>query len=68
LITFDGGVLPQAVMSRSEHHELGTTRAEEVVGSGNPFGVSDLVLAAVVRIATDPGVFKPAMYQPASGA
>jgi toxin-antitoxin system PIN domain toxin len=60
VITFDVGVLLQAFMPLAEHHELCRTRVETVVDAGEPFAVSDIVLAAVVRIATNPRVFKPA--------
>lgn len=60
MITFDVGVLLQAFMPLSEHHERCRTRVEAVMDSGEPFGVSEIVLAAVVRIATNPKVFRPA--------
>jgi uncharacterized protein len=58
--TFDVGVLLQAFMPLSKHHERCRTRVEAVMDSGEPFGVSDIVLAAVVRIATNGKVFRPA--------
>lgn len=59
MITFDVNVLLQAFMPRSPHHARCRLLVEEVVQAGEPFGVSELVLAAVVRIATNPRVFKP---------
>lgn len=60
MITFDVNVVLQAFMPHSPNHALCRELVESVANSGEAFGVSDLVLAAVVRIATNPKVFKPA--------
>jgi toxin-antitoxin system PIN domain toxin len=59
VIAFDVNVLLQAFMPRSPHHERCRALVEEVANAGAPFAVSEIVLAAVVRIATNPRVFKP---------
>lgn len=59
MIAFDVNVLLQAFMPLSPHHERCRTLVEGVANAGKHFAVSDLVLAAVVRIATNPRVFKP---------
>jgi uncharacterized protein len=59
LILFDVNVLLQAFMPLSPHHALCRQLVEETVETQEAFGVSDLVLSAVVRIATNPKVFKP---------
>jgi uncharacterized protein len=59
VIAFDVNVLLQAFMPLSPHHKRCRTLVEEVANAGEPFAVSDLVLAAVIRIATNPKVFKP---------
>jgi toxin-antitoxin system PIN domain toxin len=59
VITFDVNVLLQAFMPLSPHHERCRGLVEEVANAGEPFAVSDLVLAAVIRISTNPKVFKP---------
>lgn len=59
MVLFDVSVLLNACTPRSPHHELCRESVEELLSRGEPFGVSDLVLAAVVRLATNPRVFNP---------
>ena len=60
MILFDVSVLLPACMPRAPSHARCRALVEEVASADGPFAVSDLVLAAVVRIATNPKVFKPA--------
>lgn len=59
MVLLDVSVLLNACTPRSPHHELCRESVEELLSRGEPFGVSDLVLAAVVRLATNPRVFNP---------
>jgi toxin-antitoxin system PIN domain toxin len=64
VIAFDVNVLLQAFMPLSPHHARCRSVVQEVLGSGAGIGVSELVLAAVVRIATNPRVFRPPASTP----
>src|SRR5437762_10009043 len=57
MILCDVSVLLSAGMSESPHHEVCLARLEEVL-EADGFAVSELILAAVVRIATNPRVWK----------
>jgi uncharacterized protein len=59
MVLCDVGVLLQAAMSKSAHHELCRRRTAAMIGDGRSFAVSELILAAVVRIATNPRAFDP---------
>ena len=55
----DVSVLLNASAPEAEHHALCYGCIRELGASNEPFGVSELVLAAVVRLATNPRVFRP---------
>ena len=57
MVLCDVSVILSAGMSESPHHAVCLERLEEVL-DGERFAVSELVLAAVVRIATNPRVWK----------
>jgi hypothetical protein len=46
-------------MKKSPRHAVCRREIQRLVSDGKPFAVSELILAAVVRIATNPKVFKP---------
>lgn len=60
MILFDVSVLLPAFMPGAASHPRCRSLVEEVANEEEPFAVSELVLAAVVRIATNPRVFRPA--------
>ena len=59
MILCDVGVLLAAMMEHSPHHQACFAPVERLRMRGSPHAVSELILAAVVRIATNPKVFKP---------
>jgi uncharacterized protein len=59
VILTDVNVLLYAMMERSAHHEVCRAELERARERPQTLAVSDLVLAAVVRIATNPKVFRP---------
>ncbi|MBN1653066.1 MAG: type II toxin-antitoxin system VapC family toxin [Deltaproteobacteria bacterium] len=59
MILCDVNVLLYALIEQSEHHKRCLRLLEDLRRGGQRFGVSELVLAAVIRIATNPKVFKP---------
>lgn len=59
MILFDVNVLLQAFMPGAPAHARCRALVEDVIETEAHFGVSEIVLAAVVRIATNPRVFKP---------
>jgi uncharacterized protein len=59
MVLCDVSVLLQAAMKKSPHHALCRRRVNSLLGGGEPFAVAELILAAVVRIATNPKAFKP---------
>ena len=59
MVLCDVNVLLYALIERSEHHARCLRLLEDLRRGGERFGVSELVLAAVVRIATNPKVFRP---------
>lgn len=61
MILCDVSVVLSAGMPESPHNTICRERLEGLLGAGEPFAVSELVLASVVRIATNPRVWtKPA--------
>ena len=64
MVLHDVSLVLSAGMPESPHHAVCRERLEGLLGSGDTFALSDLVLAAVVRIATNPRVWK----KPASAA
>jgi hypothetical protein len=59
VILCDVGVLLQAMVERSPHHALCRRELERLRATPREMGLSELVLAAVVRIGTNPRVFQP---------
>lgn len=59
MILFDVNVLLNAHREEQAHHEVARTLLEEVVGDPAPFGVSELVLSAFVRVATHRRALNP---------
>jgi hypothetical protein len=59
MVLCDVSVLLQAAMSRSPHHVVCRRGVDTLLNAGRPFAVSELILAAVVRIATNARAFKP---------
>ena len=57
MILFDVNVLLNAHRSGQAHHAVARELLEEVVNAPAPFALSDLVLTAFVRIATNPRAF-----------
>lgn len=58
MILFDVNVLLNAHRSGQEHHRVARALLETVVNAPAPFALSELVLSAFVRIATDPRAFR----------
>jgi toxin-antitoxin system PIN domain toxin len=58
MILCDVSVVLSAGMPESPHHRVCKERVGELVDGGVPFALSDLVLASVVRIATNARVWK----------
>lgn len=59
MILCDVGVLLSAMIERSPHHETCRRHLEQLRRDDRPHALADLVLAAVVRIATNPKLFRP---------
>lgn len=59
MILCDVGVLLHAMIRRAEHHEVCRREVERLRSTPREMAVSELVLAAVVRIGTNPRVFRP---------
>ena len=59
MILCDVGVLLHAMIQRSSHHELCRQELERLRSNPHEMAVSELVLAAVVRIGSNPRVFQP---------
>jgi len=57
VILFDVNVLLNAHRSGQEHHAVARELLQDVVNAPAPFALSELVLAAFVRIATNPRAF-----------
>lgn len=60
MILCDVNVILYALMERSAHHALCKRELERLRRTPREMAVSDLVLSAVLRIATNPRVFRPA--------
>ncbi len=60
MILCDVNVLLYAMVEATPHHERCLAEVESLRRGTEAIGVSELVLAAVVRIATNPKVFRPA--------
>jgi toxin-antitoxin system PIN domain toxin len=58
MILCDVGVLVSAGMRDSPHHRVCREAVESLLAGSEGYAVSDLVLAAVVRISTNPKVWK----------
>lgn len=59
MVLCDVNVLLYGMIESSEHHERCHGMLVDLRSSGNRFAVSELVLAAVYRIATNAKVFRP---------
>lgn len=59
MVLFDVNVLLYAFIPQSDHHQQCRKIVGDVLAGEEAFGLSELVLAAVVRIATNKKVFKP---------
>jgi uncharacterized protein len=57
VILFDVNVLLNAHRSSQEHHDVARKLLETVVNASAPFALSELLLTAFVRIATNPRAF-----------
>jgi uncharacterized protein len=58
MVLCDVNVILGAGMAESPHHRICRDLVEELLDGGRSFACSELVLAAVVRIATNPRVWK----------
>jgi toxin-antitoxin system PIN domain toxin len=59
VILCDVGVLLNAMVERSAHHEVCRRELERLRARPGEMAVCDLVLAAVLRIGSNPRVFRP---------
>lgn len=59
MILCDVGVLLHAMVQRSPHHDVCRRELERLRSSPREMALSELVLAAVVRIGTNPRVYQP---------
>jgi toxin-antitoxin system PIN domain toxin len=59
VILCDVGVLLNAMVERSPHHEACRRALERLRSTPEEMASSELILAAVVRIGTNPRVFRP---------
>jgi len=59
VILCDVGVYLNALIERAPHHEVCRMAVEQMRANPSEAAVSELVLAAVVRIGTNPKVFRP---------
>lgn len=59
MILFDVNVLLWAQREELEHHRRAKAFVDGVLAADTAFGVSELVLSAVVRISTHPSIFSP---------
>lgn len=68
MILFDVNVLLNAHRPEQEHHRVALELVERIVNDPAPFAISETVLAAFVRIATNPRAFKtPTPWETAFG-
>lgn len=59
MILCDVGVLLHAMVQRSAHHEVCRRELERLRSNPRELAVNELILAAVVRIGTNPRVYQP---------
>jgi len=59
MVLCDVNVLLYACTPQSEHHALCREALVDLGSGDEPFAISELILAAVVRIATNPRAFDP---------
>jgi len=59
VILCDVGVLLQAMVAKAAHHELCRRELEGLRSRPREMAVNELILAAVVRIGTNPRLFQP---------
>jgi len=59
MVLCDVSVLLHALFAQSQEHARCKKELDRLVASGEDFGVSDQVLAAVLRVGTNPKVFRP---------
>ena len=59
LVFCDVNVLLNAHLPRLKHHAVCRAAVLDVLARDEPFAISELVLAAVVRLATNPRIFQP---------
>ena len=59
MILCDVGVLLHAMIRKASHHEICRRELDRLRSNPRDLAVSELVLAAVVRIGTNPRLFKP---------
>jgi toxin-antitoxin system PIN domain toxin len=59
MILCDVNVYLFGYFEQSKHHDVCYTRLSQLLTKDEPFAVSELVLAAVVRIGSNPKLFKP---------
>ena len=59
MVLCDVNVLLYACTSQSAHHRLCREVVLKLGANGEPFAFSELILAAVVRLATNPRIFDP---------
>lgn len=59
MVLCDVNVLIYGMIEQSEHHARYRDMLEQLRRSGDRFAVSELILAAVYRITTNPRVFRP---------
>lgn len=60
MVLCDVNVLVYAMIKSTPHHALARRAVDELRASGERIAVSELVLAALVRITTHPKIFRPA--------
>lgn len=59
MVLCDVNVLLYACTSQSSHHQVCYKKLLELTSAGEKFAVNDVILAAVVRLATNPRIFNP---------
>lgn len=58
MVLLDVNVLVYAHRTETPHHKAYQRWLQELVSSGGPFGVSDFVLSAFIRVVTHPRIFR----------
>ena len=59
MILCDVGVLLNAMVEKSEHHRVCRRELDRLRATPDEMALNELILAAVVRIGTNPKVFRP---------